>query len=524
MPAAQPRALSRFLPRALALTLVVLLGLYGLMAMDMGRVNSAPLFGNGQTLANDRMATTAAVEAGRHDRYTEQAWHQDGLWIALMSAVTSPRYAYGHDSYFSGSFVRYAQMPRTDMAILSAHNVLGGLCMLFGALQFWPAFRRRYPRWHRGFGAMYLVSCQLAMIGAAAYLSITPIASIYDSFSFYIGLWVLVIIATGSLWMSIYHLRRREIAQHQAYMAINFGALLTAPLLRYDWIVFGAVFPGLTFNTVNYLGAGILLPQAFVTGYFLLCINRSAQQTRPVSRAQANPRLALALVALASVAALAGVATLVQHFLLAPGLARVAGSQVLIPAGMREIDHAVVVSAPLLRVLFVLGNSLALLAGALFLWLEFWPGPANTARGAAVAGRVRSWSVAVLVLAAMTSSVILLHWGRQLGAPSPHTLAGGTHAVMYGALGLVFATLLAIARWRRREALVTEWVIFTTGVMLSTPVFYWLLGLLATLPVPAAFVAEGHVYRLAADAGPLAMILALLYAVYGTATREKFAR
>lgn len=187
-----------------------------------------------------------------------------------MSKVTSDQHSYGTDSYFTYSMYHYAEMPIKNMVVLSFHNVMGGICMLFGALQFWLAFRHRYPPWHRGFGALYMVTAQLAMIAAAIYLTITPVQTFYDSFSFYVGLWILVIIVTISLWLSIYHLKRKEYAQHQAYMAINFGALLTAPILRYNWVLGGILFPDVGFNTSNYLGAGILLPQCFVMGYLLL--------------------------------------------------------------------------------------------------------------------------------------------------------------------------------------------------------------------------------------------------------------
>lgn len=504
--------------RSIALLLAVLLGVYGLMAMDMGRVNSAPIFESGQQVLIQRQEMTQAVDAHLADDHTASAWRHSGIWMALMNKATNPQYTYGNDSYFTTSFAHYAQMPKGNMVILSLHNVLGGICMLFGALQFWPTFRRRYPRWHRGFGMTYMVAVQLAMIMAGTYLYITPIPVIYDSFSFYVGLWVLVFVVTGSLWMSIYHLTQGQIAQHQAYMAINFGALLTAPILRYDWILFGMVFPHSTMNTVNFLTAGILLPQSFITGYLLFCVTRGLQTARPVVSHRPQPVLATWQRALLGGLLLligAGVLTVVNHFLWAPGLAVLNQRLALVPAGLAALDHSVVVDGAALRQLFTVFTVVALLSGIGLVWSSF------------IATAQTVWqrrAALALILSSAGSGVILLVWGWQLGAPSKLTLAGGTHAVMYGVIILLFSGLLALALWRGRAALVKEWGLFLVASVMATPVFYWILALLASLPIPSDYILQGQVYRLAADAGPALLIAMLLYSVYSQATAEKFSR
>ena len=257
-----------WLLKAVALVGALLLGIYGLLAIDMGRVNLSPAVGDAQQILAQRHEANRAADSAQYaDPALQQAWQHSGLWLYGMSKITSSQHSYGDDSYFTYSMFHYAEMPKKNMLVLSFHNVMGGICMLFGALQFWPAFRKKYPRWHRSFGALYMVTAQLGMLAAMVYLSITPVKTIYDSFSFYIGLWLLAIVVTATLWLSIYHLKRGEYAQHQAYMAINFGALLTAPVLRYNWVLGGLLFPGVSFNTSNYWGAGILLPQCFIMGY-----------------------------------------------------------------------------------------------------------------------------------------------------------------------------------------------------------------------------------------------------------------
>jgi hypothetical protein len=59
----------------------------------------------------------------------------------------------GRKGYFHGSY-QWA---------FYAHIVAGPLVLLAGLLQFSDTFRRRFPRWHRGLGQVYLV-CVLTII------------------------------------------------------------------------------------------------------------------------------------------------------------------------------------------------------------------------------------------------------------------------------------------------------------------------------------------------------------------------
>lgn len=53
---------------------------------------------------------------------------------------------------------------------------------------------------------------------------------------------------------------------------------------------------------------------------------------------------------------------------------------------------------------------------------------------------------------------------------------------------------------------------------------YLILHFLMLLPIPEIFIQQGHVYRLAADAGPILLVFGLFYAAYSQATLSKFAR
>jgi hypothetical protein len=99
------------------------------------------------------------------------------------------------------------------------------------------------------------------------YLVRTPIADIYDQLTFYIGLWGLAVGVTFSLWMAVISMLRKQIAQHQAWMCINYGMLLTAPIQRYGWLAFGAAAPELRQLEGNYAVTGVLVPLCVLIGY-----------------------------------------------------------------------------------------------------------------------------------------------------------------------------------------------------------------------------------------------------------------
>lgn len=509
-----------WLLRSMAALGALLLGIYGLLAIDMGRVNISPVVGDAQQILAQRHEANSAADSAQLDNPAlQQAWQHSGLWLYGMSKVMSNQHAYGQDSYFTYSMFHYAEMPEKNMLVLSFHNVMGGICMLFGALQFWPAFRKKYPRWHRGFGALYMVTAQLAMIAAMVYLSLTPVKTIYDSFSFYMGLWLLAIVVTVTLWLSIYHLKRGEYGQHQAYMAINFGALLTAPMLRYNWVLGGLLFPDVSFNTSNYWGAGILLPQCFILGYLLLCISRGLQKDRPqhlLKTIDTIPRWRYVLVSGLMASVLAAMLTTVYYVMLAPDIGLISQASSYIPAGLVQAYNQALMASDAVRLIFVvamfaMGGLGILFLKAAFLHMQVQP----------KAQQVLAWG---LVVSATILGVIQLLWAREMGPPTQTSLSAGTHAGLYGVLTLLFAGLLAYAASYKKTALIKEWGLLLVLISISLPVFFWILHGLMLLPIPQEFVLEGQVYRLAADAGPAFLLIGLFYAPYSQATLGKFAR
>jgi hypothetical protein len=504
--------------RAIAGVLALATLLFGIVAIDIGIVGYKGA-GNAEVLAK-RMAMQRDSEAGKS---TGSVADHTGIWIDILRKYTSPQYSFGKDS--SGEqYIFYAKMPKSEGVTLSVHNMLGGVCMLFGALQFWPALRRRFPLWHRASGVIYIVATQSAMIAAVIYLSRTALVDIFDHVTVYTGMWFLSISVTVTLWMSIYALVKKRIAQHQAFMCLNFSMLLTAPILRYCYLAFGVLGPqGMTHAEANIGSAGVLMTLGLMSGYGLFTANRLLQADRCAASAQkvAQPfglyaRVGRLLAMLSPLVLLAAGATTVQHYLLQPGLQHIEHAAQWIPAGVIALEDQVIVAQTGSRQLFTLATLLGLMAGAHLLWTAF----VSKASPARYMG-ASAWTLAA---AGAAVGAVLVNWGVQMGAPSFATLTGGSLNLIGGCVILLLSALLAFAMATGRHVWVQEWGVFVVIGLVATPTFYWALPIIGGIPMDPQFVQEGHIYRIASAASSLLLIRGFVYAAFSEATHSKLAR
>ncbi len=502
--------------RGLAMMFALGMGLYGLVAINSGYVNFKGS-GNPEVVAQ-RLEMRHSLEAGQASQALPSALEHTGVYLALLAATTSPDYAYGGQG-LSEALVHYAEMPTGQGYVLSLHNVMGGLLMTFGALQFWPALRRRYPRWHRAFGMVYVGAAVVGMLAAMTYLVLSPTAKVYDEFTFVVGLWLLAIGVLSSIAMSMYHLRRREIAQHQAYMALSYGFLLTAPLQRYGWMLIGIWQPEARQLEGNFAVTAWLIPFSFLVGYGVFTANRLLQERKPAAlfersllafpRTQALGR-SLSWTLLPALAL--GIATLLQHFLLSPGLASYVGDSGSIPAGVVALDQAVIGSHLASRLLVVLACGGGLGLGLLLIWRGFLQQQ--------TVGAGLGWG---LVACATVAGLVMAYWGWAMGLPSFATLAGGANWLCGAFICLGLAMALAWALRAREAAWVREWSLFIVLALLGVPAFYLLFPLFGLI-TPQGYVESGHLFRLASYGQWFLLIPAFVYSVYSRATQERFAR
>lgn len=518
-PAPAASAFAR-LGRGLALLIAVAISLYGALTIESA-ISHYKATDNPAALTKT-LELREASEFGRViDTPLETSKYASG-YVALLGLVSSPIHAFGKGS-LGEHVVVYSSSPKVNGAVLALHIIFGSFCLIFGAFQFWPTFRRRHPKWHRGFGAVYIITVQISMVLAMVYLVRTPVTMVIDNLFFATGLWLLAITVTLSLWMSIYSLVRKQFAQHQAWMCINYGLLLATPLQRFGWLAFGALFPNSRWTETNYAVTGTLIPLSMMASYAVFAITRRRQAMRNASalekqvqtfqtHARAGRNMALLSMPVLFVSAYLTVA----HYLFGRGISSAKDAAALIPIGVIENHNTVVSGSLVSRTVFVFATLLGLVSAGHFLWSAFLRKMDDERwdiKGA--------WG---LVVAGLAMGSTLLAWGIQLGLPSYATLAGGALSVLGGGVSIMFSVALAYGCLRGEMAWVKEWGVFTLTCVLAPSSFFLTLPALASLGFDSQFVSAGHLFRIAEAGQWLLLMGPFVYAVYGQATHQRIAR
>jgi uncharacterized membrane protein len=331
------------------------------------------------------------------------------------------------------------------------HTTLAAISMALGPFQFMNGLRQRRPALHRAMGKIYLLAEGLSMSGGIIYLAITGLDGVYTGAPFALGLWGLnaMVLVTG--WLAYRAIRRGEVAQHRAWLAYNFGLLLTAPGLRILWALYGLALPGWTQAETNLAITTFLLPLCAMVGLWCL---RAGRWPASVASVSVLPRW---LPGLARV--MGGVCLLLvadQFLLRWSGATAVLGSH----ASVEAIAHETAVFADW-RALF----ALYVMALAAVLWL----GPSLPGNPQRLRERVGVY-LGCGALAALCGMAI----GTVLGTGA----AGGLSMPSYWwGLGLLWGVCLLLA-WlaarRQSWALVQQWMVLSHGIALAPLV--WLLS------------------------------------------------
>ncbi|MEV6204252.1 DUF2306 domain-containing protein [Streptomyces sp. NPDC051771] len=193
---------------------------------------------------------------------------------------------------------------------LIVHSVLGGLLMLLGPVQLLSAVRRRI-RLHRALGVVFAATVYVSMAGAAVYLVRTPPERAFSGAAFWIVLAVILVGTVGSVTFGILAAYQGFPDLHQRWLLLCYGFLMTAPLLRVEWSLLPAFYPGLSLQDVNRVA--IMHLGALVSFGALLA-------TRALDRRTSVPGLTGTwapgpVMVLAHLAGAAGLAALVPAFL-----------------------------------------------------------------------------------------------------------------------------------------------------------------------------------------------------------------
>lgn len=241
-----------------------------------------------------------------------------GLWNHLYAGVVDRDEALGAGSIHVEKHDEYA----ANRGTMLLHTTVGGVAIILFAAQFSARFRRNLKR-HRIIGRVAAALALTGMVGAAAYLLAVGPEGTYDGPAFYIQLWALALGTAVGVVLGVSAAVKRQIAMHQAFMAYAFALLLTAPLLRVGYLVFGNTWPETTQLETNMAGAALLSTWApfgaFLAARSLAGTDRRSKHLSSLPGARLD-----VLVVLASL--LGAVALAVAYDAVLPGFDRVSAT------------------------------------------------------------------------------------------------------------------------------------------------------------------------------------------------------
>lgn len=139
---------------------------------------------------------------------------------------------------------------QAHLAGMVFHTVTGALLMALGPYLLWSRPRRRSLA-HVVAGRVYLATALASMTGALVFLLGEPLEEAFTGPVFALGLWAMLVGTVASALLGWVAALRHQIRLHVLWVCLNYGFLMSAPLLRIEWGLFGAVGVGATVEEVS---------------------------------------------------------------------------------------------------------------------------------------------------------------------------------------------------------------------------------------------------------------------------------
>lgn len=415
--------------------------------------------------------------------------------------------------------IYFTTMPKYNQILMLIHILFGSFCMLFGSLQFWPTFRKKYMKAHRVIGVIYIITVPISVVTSLMYLANTAPHYIYDHLVAWIALWLFGFFALLSIFMAVRSLSKKRIFEHQAWMAASFACLMVAPMLRWDWALLAQIFPKIDQETLNLVTMGIMLPETILIGYGLILINRQYQ--RPMKQrklhtfAEKSFKVFQQILPVLYFLATLIIATNIYYFVLKEGLASFSYAEKLLPKLLIQKEQEILNSSTLLTGLFAICLGLALILGLyLFSNLLKIKNPDELS-----SKKIRLSQI--LVISVLVAGSISIYFGLNIGLQTHNAIfSGGTMYSVCGALIFIFGVALSAATRLKNLAYMKEMLVFLLCLLPFTALFLLTLYVLSFLPIPTDYINVGQGFVIPVGFSTGLLFLAFTYVIFGQATRE----
>lgn len=148
------------------------------------------------------------------------------LWTVII-LISAYFYFYNVFGYFLGyRNERFGTTLLDNQIWFIAHMVGATFSLFLGPVQFWPSIRKKYIRYHRTAGKLYIIGSLIAGISALR------LSWIYDCVGCRYPLVLLSILFLGTTVMAWISIKRKNIVAHQQFMARSYTCALAFVFIR----------------------------------------------------------------------------------------------------------------------------------------------------------------------------------------------------------------------------------------------------------------------------------------------------
>ncbi len=172
------------------------------------------------------------------------------LWTHVFTWFAGAKHTLGAGSV---EVVQHSVYTSSRVSMLF-HTVAGGTSILLASLQFYTPFRKKYPQVHRLTGKVFVTIVVISMIGSMSFLIATGPQQSFNGLPFYLQLWLLALGTLASATLGVIAISKGQLKMHQAAMFFCFALLLSAPVLRIEWLFIGGLLD-VTHQTSNFFSS-----------------------------------------------------------------------------------------------------------------------------------------------------------------------------------------------------------------------------------------------------------------------------
>ncbi|KAK6810895.1 hypothetical protein RU639_013344 [Aspergillus parasiticus] len=220
--------------------------------------------------------------------------HTSNLSDKVLAVLISPEFAYGEGSgtmsdVQGGQMVVYLR----NLTAMFSHTIAGSIAITVGLVQFNTTLQFKYPVIHRWLGRLYFLCAVIISWSSRSYLAdAIPTKEVFSGDPFAYILSSLSISVPITMACAIYAIWNGDIGSHREIMVLNYAFMLSAPILRVQWITLGRLW-GETKYIVNLYSA--IFSGPFLTAASIFYLRQ--RHVRPSSPLLTSPNTRLAAAA-----------------------------------------------------------------------------------------------------------------------------------------------------------------------------------------------------------------------------------